>query len=113
MRALKALVIGMAVLIFAGTILVIATILGRLGGNGSEAGFATQGLGLADSCRLAETTAVDGRLALRFEGPAPDGCRVLVLVDPDSGAVHGRIDPHAAPGSDTRAQTQPQETSEP
>jgi hypothetical protein len=112
MRALKALVIGMAVLIFAGTILVIATILGRLGGDGADAGFGTQGLGLADSCRLAGSTAVAGRLALSFDGPAQDGCAVVVLVDPDSGAVRGRIDPHAGARPPAQAE-QAEESSEP
>lgn len=106
MRALKALVIGMGLLIVAGTILVVATLVGRIGDSvgGGDAGFGRAGLGLAESCRLQATTATEAGLALAFAGPAKDGCRVVVIVDPATGRTLGRIDPHApAVGADDGA----------
>lgn len=96
MKALKALVIGMGILILLGTAVVIATVVSRVS-SPDGAGFGTLHLDLPASCRIAEATAAQERLVLRLEGPAKDGCGRLVVVDPGAGVVLGRIVPGAAP----------------
>ncbi len=106
MRALKALVIGMGVLIVVGTVVVavkmfqLASGLDGSAGSGSGAaagdGFGTLGLGMAASCEVADAVATEGGLVLRYAGPAKDGCDVLHVVEPDGGRLVGTIAPHAA-----------------
>jgi len=100
MKALKALVIGMAVLIVLGTGAVIAKLVAE-SGRATAAGepFGTVHLGLPDACRIAGVTAADDRLVVRAEGPAEAGCGELFVVDPGEGAVVGRIAPGEAAGS--------------
>lgn len=98
MKALKALVIAMAVIIVLGMAVVIATIVGRVSGLGGEAErIGTVHLGLAESCRVADVVEARGKLILRLSGPVKDGCGELIVVDPDTGATVGRIAPGAAP----------------
>lgn len=101
MKALKALVIGMGILILLGLAVVIAAIVARVGGDDETAdsgpGFGTLHLGLPESCRIADARPADGKLVLRLAGPAKDGCGDLIVVDPAEGAVLGRITPDAAP----------------
>ncbi|RDD61950.1 hypothetical protein [Ferruginivarius sediminum] len=96
MQALKALVIGMGILILLGTAVVIVTLVSRVGGV-EDKGFGTLYLDLPESCRIAAVTAMEGRAVLRLSGPAKDGCGRLVVVDPLEGSVLGRIEPGAAP----------------
>jgi hypothetical protein len=118
-RALKALVIGMGVLIVVGLTIVVVTIAMRAadpegGGRGAQRAGGAEGmtpapsaaprprafgelaLGLADSCRIAGMRASAGTLVVRLDGPAQDGCQRLVVIDPAAGEVLGRIRPGAA-----------------
>lgn len=101
MKALKALVIGMAVLIVLGLGVVVAKIIADSSdATGSRADLGTVHLGLPEACRIAGMTGVDDHLVVRPEGPADAGCGELVVVDPEAGAVVGRIAPGAAPEAD-------------
>lgn len=94
---LKALVIGMGVLIVAGFTLVVVTIASRIGGGRGEPGFGTLALDLAESCRIAASTLDGERLVLHLQGPAKDGCADVIVVDLESGRVLGRIEPGPGP----------------
>ena len=90
MRALKALVIIMGVLIVAGTGVVIYLVAKRVGQSGRlAAGPVAASLALPAGCTVAEMTALGERLALRLAGEGD--CRQILLVDPASGAVTGHI----------------------
>ena len=90
MRALKALVIIMGVLIVVGTGVVIYTVAKRVSQSGRPAaGPVAASLVLPAGCSIAEMTAIGDRLALRLAG---DGdCRQILLVDPANGAIAGHI----------------------
>lgn len=94
MRALKALVIGMGVLIVAGLIVVVVTIANR-GGVARPTGFDTAGLGLPAGSEIAAIEAVGDRLAVHVRIPG-EGDRILI-VDPADGTIVGRIAPEGAP----------------
>ena len=90
MRALKALVIVMGVLIVVGTGVVIVTVARRVShvAHPAAAPIAAT-LDLPAGCGVAEMTSVGDRLALRLAG---DGdCRRIILVDPATGATTGHI----------------------
>ncbi len=92
MRGLKALVIGMAILIAVGLAAVVTRLidLAASGGSGGRS-FGEARLGLAPGCRVVEATAGDGRLLLRIgEGAA---CERVLIVDPASGRVLGALLP--------------------
>ena len=95
-KALVALVIFMAILIFAGLLLIGVKLAGNLDGEGPE-GFGRVALELPEGCAIAEATAGDKRLVLRLEGLAERGCRQVVILDLESGRELGRID--ASPGA--------------
>lgn len=98
---LKALVIGMGLLIVGGTVLMIVKILEMADSPAAlETGFGTLGLGMAESCQVVGTTATQGGVIVRYSGPAQDGCDVLHVVDPMSGELVGVIAPHAMPRQD-------------
>ena len=97
MRALKALVIGLGLLIVAGTVLVAVKVIEMAGDSAGEGpGFGTLGLGMAASCQVAAAVDTEAGLVLRYSGPAQDGCDVLHVIDPAAGRVLGTIAPHAA-----------------
>ena len=90
MRALKALVIVMGVLIVVGTGVVIVTVARRVSqvAHPAAAPIAAT-LDLPTGCSVAEMTSTGDRLALRLAG---DGdCRQIILVDPATGAITGHI----------------------
>jgi len=87
MQALKVVVIVMAALIAAGAVVVVVTVADRLSG-GPEGGFAAE-LAIPKGCELAEATEAGDRLVLRLVGP---GCRRVLLVDPATGDLLGRLD---------------------
>ncbi|SDF45723.1 hypothetical protein SAMN05216241_101156 [Limimonas halophila] len=98
MKALKALVIGMAVLIVLGLGVVVAKIIADSSdATGPRADLGTLHLGLDDACRIAGVTGTDDRLVVRLDGPADAGCGEVLLVDPGAGKVVGRIAPGQAP----------------
>ncbi len=90
MRALKIATIVMGVLIVAGTAVLIAGLLRRSGGlavNGFPA-VITAVLAEPAGTHIAGIAAVQDRLALQLQGGGEDR---VVLVDPKTGAVAGRI----------------------
>jgi hypothetical protein len=92
MQALKALVIGMAVLIVVGMIVVIVTIANRLGkGHAPPAPAAPMAatLPIPAGCSVAQMAVAGERLALRLAGSGD--CQQILLVDPASGALVGRL----------------------
>lgn len=95
-RALVAIVIFMAILIFAGLLLVGVKLAGKLGGE-APAGFGTVELPLPEGCGIAEATASEGRLLLRLDGLAERGCGQVVVLDLESGQELGRIRAAPAP----------------
>ena len=91
MRALKALVIGMGVLIVAGTVALVAVVVQRAGGVAGGGGSARLDLPLnqPEGSRIAGIAAAEGG-TLGVWVARPDGDRV-VLVDPRRGRVAGEI----------------------
>ncbi len=96
MQALKVLVIVMGLMIVAGVAIVVTTIVNRMSAPPrTTTGFDTVRLAMPAGCRVLEATAVGERLALRLgDGPR---CQSVLLIDPASGRLAGRIDLEAAP----------------
>ncbi len=105
MQTVKAFVIFMGLLIAAGLGLLGYALIDRLAGEagggrdfgeaGGGRGFGEVALSLPAGCVIAAAQAADGRLVLRTDGPLERGCQQVVVIDPDSGQVVGRI--RAAP----------------
>ena len=101
MRALKALVIVMGLLIVVGVVAVAATIAYRLGrlaeapAVAGPGGFAAVELAIPEGCRAVEAAPAGERLVLRLG----DGrqCNRILIVDMNSGALLGRLDLVPAP----------------
>lgn len=74
MGALKALVVGMGVLIVAGTVTLVVLLIQRAGGGAGRADVAAL---LPAGNRIMGIAGVEGRLAVWVEGP--EGSRVLLL----------------------------------
>ncbi len=92
MQTVKAFVIFMGLLIAAGLGLLGYTLIDRLAGEaGDGRGFGEVELSLPAGCVIAAAQAADGRLVLRTDGPLERGCQQVVVIDPDSGQVVGRI----------------------
>jgi len=104
MRALKALVIVMGIIIVIGVAVVVVTIVHRMQG---KPGAATTAIGAAQlgdvvlplppGCRVAEMTSANDRLWLRLEpltGNATNAaCADILILDPSTGSVVGRLTP--------------------
>jgi hypothetical protein len=92
MRALKIATIGMGVLIVAGTIVLIVGVVRRSAAPSlADAGFpavVTAVLEEPQGTRIAGISAVQDRLAVQLQGGGGDR---VVLIDPKTGAVAGRI----------------------
>jgi hypothetical protein len=90
MRLLKAVTIGMGVLILIGMTVVIVTIARRMTAPAPPHRVAELALHLDEPAgtRIAGIAGAGGRLAVQLQGGGVDR---VVLVDPDSGAVTGRI----------------------
>ena len=92
MQALKILVVGMGILIVIGLGFVAY---GLTGGGAKkaevDAAFGEVELPLATGCVIASATIGEGRLILRGDGPAERGCQQVILADPASGRILGRI----------------------
>ncbi len=92
MQALKGFVVLMGLLIVAGLALVVYALVTRVSdGTGSPSGFDATAVPLPAGCTLAEAHIEAGRLVLRAEGPAERGCQQVILLDPESGKVLGRV----------------------
>jgi hypothetical protein len=87
MRALKALTIGMGVLILAGTAVLVAVIFHRAAAP-VETRPVALGLDEPAGTHIAGVAATQDRLALELTGGGADR---VVLVDPRTGTVTGRI----------------------
>jgi hypothetical protein len=87
-RLLKALVIGMGVLIVVGTVTLIVLIVQRTANMGSS--FTAAGLGQPEGTRIGGIAGADKTIAIWVV--RPDGERVL-LFDPARGRVVGEIRP--------------------
>ena len=87
MRFLKAVTIGMAVLIVVATTVLVVVVARRLGTPGNAVPVAVV-LDEPDGTRIAGITSAGDRRALQVQGGGPDR---VVLVDPRSGAVSGRV----------------------
>jgi hypothetical protein len=88
MRFLKVLTIVMGVLIVLATTVLIVLIARRIGGGGAAPASIAILLDEPEGTRIAGIASAGDRLAVQLNGGGPD--RVL-LVDPRSGAVVGRI----------------------
>jgi hypothetical protein len=88
-RALKALVIGMGVLIVAGTVVLVAVVVQRAGGFGGGSARLEVLLDQPEGSRIAGLAAAEGG-TLGVWVARPDGDRVL-LVDTRRGRVAGEI----------------------
>jgi hypothetical protein len=95
MKPLVALVIIMGVLIVAGLVVVVVTIVNRMSGTAPVAAtsvrpsFGTVDLPVPAGCQVVETTTADDRLILRLG--SGDRCNQLLVVDMASGAVLGTL----------------------
>ncbi len=96
MQGLKALVIGMGVLILLGFVVLVIGLADKFS-RLDEADSGETEVPVPDGCSLAETLAEGDRLLLRLEGPADRGCAQIVVVDLESGKVVRRL--HLAPGA--------------
>ena len=88
MRFLKALTIGMGVLIVVATTVLVVIIARRLAGPAAPPASVVVQLEEPDGTRIAGIAATGDRVAVQLQGGGPD--RVLLL-DPRTGAVAGRI----------------------
>lgn len=88
MVGIKALVIGMGVLLLAGFVVIAVTLIGRTQSKGAAEPY-VMGLEVAPGERLAEANFDGSRAMLRFE--TPTGGRVEVR-DLGDGALIGRFD---------------------
>jgi hypothetical protein len=86
--ALKWLVIGMGVLIVAGTVALVVLAVQRFGGGLDGAGPGLQALGQPAGTRIVSIAGAEGRVAILVS--RPDGERVL-LFDPRRGRVVGEL----------------------
>lgn len=88
MAALKALVIGMGVLIVAGTVTLVVLLVQRAGGGGAASGSFSVSLNEPEGTRIAGIASAERGLALWVT--RPDGDRVIFL-DPQTGRRAGEI----------------------
>ncbi len=90
MRAIKAVVIGLGILIMAGFVIVAVTLVVRMQGVG-EPDEAYRNLAtLPAGARIVETLMADDRIVLRLQ--AEDGSQSLLILNADDGSERGRID---------------------
>ncbi len=89
MRALKALVIGMGVLIVAGLVVLAYAIVDKAG-KPEAASVAQSSIFIPKGAEIAETALGEGRIALRLT--LADGSGRLILIDAATGRVTGTIE---------------------
>lgn len=91
---LKALVIGMAVVIVVGFVVVVATLVTRLSNPTRTEVLGEIAVPVPAGCLLADAWTADDRLYLRYAGA---DCGLVVAVDPESGQelarFHGKTQP--------------------
>lgn len=79
MKGIKFAVLAMGVLIVAGLIVVVVTIVGRLSSTKESVPPGDITLPLPAGCSLADAWGEQGRIYLRLEGEGPDCQQVLVI----------------------------------
>jgi len=84
---LKALVIGMGVLIIAGTVTLVVLVVQRAGGDSST--MPPRALGQPAGTRIVSLASAEGRLAVLVA--RPDGSERVLMVDARSGRVLGEL----------------------
>ena len=91
MQALKFLVIGMGVLIFALLGVVVYAMVAKVGGGGeSGPGFGEVSLPVPPGCRIAEAAPQgESRTLLRLDGG--EACQQVLVLDAEDGSLLGRI----------------------
>lgn len=91
MRGLKALVIGMGVLIIVGVVFLIYAIVQKAGQGGLDGGAPVEAqVALPPGAQVVETRLGDGKILLRLR--LADGTGRLIVIDAVSGKPTGRID---------------------
>lgn len=92
MRALKALVIGMGILIVIGMGLVVYGMIRQAENLSSRQTFGEASISIPPGCTVAETSSGDrGLLILRLQGAADDNCQQVLVFDILRGELRGRI----------------------
>lgn len=94
MRFLKVLTIAMGVLIVLATTVLVVVIARRIGGGVNPPAPFTVLLDEPGGTRIAGIAPAADRLAVRLEGGGADR---VVLIDPHSGALVGRVALHTSP----------------
>ena len=95
MRALKALVIGMGVLIVIGVVVLVYAIIERAGKTDApETMAAPSQIDLPAGARIVETSIGDGRIVVRLS--LADGSHRLLVIDADTGRRVGEINLQSA-----------------
>ena len=90
MRALKALVIGMGVLIVVGVVVLVYAIINRVGETGVPELMSGQSqIELPAGAQIVETSIGGGRIVVRLS--LADGSQRLLLIDADTGGRIGAI----------------------
>lgn len=100
MRGLKALVVGMGVLIVAGLAVVVVTVAGRIADPPEPAVGAVEApvaarVAIPPGARIVETATGDGRILLRLL--LADGGTRILAIDLATGRLSGRVDLFEAP----------------
>ncbi|MBV8456319.1 MAG: hypothetical protein JO122_06860 [Acetobacteraceae bacterium] len=89
MRGLIALTVGMGLLILIGTAVLVVVIIERATAPAAKPAVAfAVTLDEPAGTRIAGVAAVGGRMVVELQGGGPDR---VVMMDPDSGAVMGRV----------------------
>jgi hypothetical protein len=91
MGALKALVIGMGVLLVTGVVVIVVTLINRAGDGARRSPYATA---VAVGSGVLDMTAAEGRIVLRTRQAAGER---LVVIDAGSGRLIGTVDLNAGP----------------
>ena len=89
MGFVKAIVIGMGVLIVAGFIVVAVTLVMRMQGVSEKSGAFNTTVSLPAGAEIAGTSVGDGEIVLRLTEPG--GGSWLLVIDADTGEEQGRI----------------------
>lgn len=92
MRALKAVVVGMGVLIVVGTVALVVMLVQRAGGGRGAEALPRMALDLPAGSQIVSLAGAGDRFAVLVR--RPDGERILFL-DPRSGRVVGEVSPGA------------------
>jgi len=91
MQAIKAVVIGMGLLIVAGLALLFYGLAEGIGKLGSSRPMGEVVVPVPEGCVIADSRIEAPHLVLRLDGLAERNCQQVVLIDLDSGRIQGRV----------------------